>query len=295
KVEPSTSGGRAEENGAARSIHDPVALHRGGLTSGPGLFIWRTSRAMLPISPTRYPSVMSGAIAGLLGALVGGLAAIGGAWLQARSTAKLQREEAARQEQQRQAERMALLQDRRRILARRYLFQLGDAVDSLRHRVDNWAHRGGLEYSEGRFPGYWEVTSLYAVARALGAERILDLEGVYVELEAVSPNEAAKLPRHAVEQAVTKAFGLFRYHRMALAEAVLDRSGDEFRLLIYSAFLRRYENPEWNLESLLEPVRQAFSSARKERFKWLEESLLRLSGSIADLTTSPNVNGVVAT
>ena len=99
---------------------------------------------------------MSSAIASLLGALVGGLAAIGGAWLQARSTAKLQREEAARQEQQRQAERTALLQDRRRILTRRYLFQLGDAVDSLQHRVDNWAHRGGLEFSEGRFPGYWE-------------------------------------------------------------------------------------------------------------------------------------------
>jgi hypothetical protein len=79
-----------------------------------------------------------------------------------------------------------------------------------------------------------------------------------VELQAVSPDEAAKLPRHAVEQAITKAFSLFRYHRMALAEAVLDRSGDEFRLLIYTEFLRRYENPEWNLESLLEPVRQAF-------------------------------------
>src|SRR5215475_10056700 len=34
---------------------------------------------------------MSGAIASLLGALVGGLAAIGGAWLQARNTARLQR------------------------------------------------------------------------------------------------------------------------------------------------------------------------------------------------------------
>jgi hypothetical protein len=156
----------------------------------------------------RYPAVMSGAIAGLLGALVGGLAAIGGAWLQARSTTRLQREEAARQEQHRRAERAELLQDRQRDLARRYLFQLGDALDSLRHRVDNWARRAGLEYSEGRFPGYWEVTSLYAVARALGAERILELEGVYVELHAVSPNEAAKLPRHAVDQAITKAFGL---------------------------------------------------------------------------------------
>ncbi|HEY1002618.1 MAG TPA: hypothetical protein VGD83_23555 [Streptosporangiaceae bacterium] len=89
------------------------------------------------------------------------------------------------------------------------------------------------------------------MARALGAERILDLEGVYVELQAVSPDETAKLPRHAVEQAITEAFGSFRYHRMALAEAVLDRSGDEFRLLIYSEFLRRYEDPEWNLKVLL--------------------------------------------
>ena len=236
----------------------------------------------------RYPFVMSGAIASLLGALVGGLAAIGGAWLQARSTASLQREEAARQEEHRQAEHTALLQDRRRILGRRYLFQLGDAVDSLRQRINNWAYRGGLEYSEGRFPGYWEVTSLYAVARALGAERILDLEGVYVELLAVSPDVADKLPRHAVEKAVTKTFVLFRYHRMALAEAVLDRSDDEYRLLIYSEFLRRYEDPEWNLKSLLEPVRQAFSSTEKEQFKTLEESLVRLSVSIADLTTSPN-------
>jgi hypothetical protein len=240
----------------------------------------------------RYPAVMSGAIAGLLGALVGGLAAIGGAWLQARSTTRLQREEAARQEQHRRAERAELLQDRQRDLARRYLFQLGDALDSLRHRVDNWARRGGLEYSEGRFPGYWEVTSLYAVARALGAERILELEGVYVELHAVSPNEAAKLPRHAVDQAITKAFGLFRYHRMTLAEAVLDRSGDEFRLLIYSEFLRRYEDPDWNLKSLLEPVRQALSSAHKERFTTLEKSLMGLSAYITDLTTPPNTDDV---
>jgi hypothetical protein len=77
---------------------------------------------------------------------------------------------------------------------------------------------------------------------------------------------------------------------MALAEAVLGRSGDEFRLLIYSGFLRRYEDPEWNLKSLLEPVRQALASAQKERFKTLEQSLTNLSASIADLTTSPNAN-----
>jgi hypothetical protein len=170
----------------------------------------------------RYPSGMSGAISSLLGALVGGLAAIGGAWLQARNTAKLQREEAARQEKQRHAESMALLQERRRLLARRYLYQLGDAVDLLRRRVDNWAHHGGLEFSEVQYPGYLEVTSLYAVARALGAERILDLEGVYVELQALSSDEAANLPRSAVDQAVKEAFGFFRYHRLALRRSKME-------------------------------------------------------------------------
>jgi hypothetical protein len=246
----------------------------------------RTARA----SVGRYPACMLGAISSLLGAIVGGLAAIGGAWLQARNTARLQREEAVRQDKQRRAESAALLQERRRLLARRYLYQLGDAVDSLLHRVENWAHRGGPRFAEGLHPGYWEITSLYVVARALGAERVLALEGVYIELQALSSNEDAKLPQRAVEEAIRKAFGndLFYYHRLALAEAVLDWSGDEFRLLTYSEFLRRYEDLEWNLKSLLEPARQAFDSLRKERLEKLEQSLTSLSKCIKELTVSPN-------
>jgi hypothetical protein len=227
----------------------------------------------------RYPSGMWNAISGLLGALIGGLAALGGAWLQARNTARLQREAADQQEKRRRAES-------RQALARRYLYQLGDAVDSFLHRVDNWAHRGGPRYAEGLHPGYWEITSLYVVARALAAERILALQGVYVELQALSSSEDANLPKRAVENAVRKAFGqgLFYYHRLALAEAALDRSGEEFRLLIYSEFLRRYEDPEWNLKALLEPVRQAFNSLDKGRLEQLEQSLTSLSECIEKLT-----------
>jgi hypothetical protein len=230
---------------------------------------------------------MSSAISGLIGAMVGGLAAIGGAWLQARSAARLQRDEAARQGEQRLADRAALLQDRQRLLASRYLYQMGDAVDSLLHRVANWAHRGGPRFAESLHPGYWEVTSLYVVAHALRAERVLALEGVYVELQDFS-NEGLQLPQRAVEDAVGKAFGhyLFYYHRLALAEAVLERTSDEFRLLTYSEFLRRYEDLEWNLKSLLEPVRQAFSSLHQEKLVVLERSLTNLSESIKELTAS---------
>lgn len=86
----------------------------------------------------RYSSGMSSAIIGLLGAIVGGLAAIGGAWLQARKAAEMQRDEIARQEKQRRAESAMLLQEPQRLLARRYLYQLGDAVDSLLYRVNNF-------------------------------------------------------------------------------------------------------------------------------------------------------------
>jgi hypothetical protein len=237
---------------------------------------------------------MWSAISGLLGAIVGGLAVIAGAVLQTRNAARLQQQEAARQEKQRRIESAAFLQERQRMLARRYLYQLGDAVDSLLHRVDNWAHRGGPGFAERRHPGYWEVTSLYVVSRALGAERVLALEGVYVELDALTSNEDAKLPQRAVEEAVRKAFGqnLFYYHRLALAEAVLDRSGDEFRILTYSEFLRRYEDPEWNLKSFLEPALQAFNSLRQERLEKLEGSLRGLSKCIKELTASHNTNGV---
>ena len=65
-----------------------------------------------------------------------------------------------------------------RALAQRYLFQLRDAVDSLDARVENCQDRGGAGFAESRDPGYWQITSLYAIGRALAAERILDLEGV---------------------------------------------------------------------------------------------------------------------
>lgn len=231
---------------------------------------------------------MSNAIIGLLGALVGGLAAFGGAWLQAYSAARRAQEEAVRQEKRRQEEREAQLHDRRRLVARRYLYQLGDAVDSFLHRVENWAHRGGPCYSEGLHPGYWEITSLYVLARALGAERLMALEGVYIDLQAFEPREGPRLDERAIENATSKAFGhgLFYYHRLALGEAVLDREGDEFRLLTYSEFVRRYEDPVWNLKTLLEPVRGAFASLTNERLQQLEASLTGLSKTIRRLSAS---------
>ena len=143
----------------------------------------------------RYPFGMSDAISNLVGAIVGGLAVMGGAALQVRNVERQRKDETARQEK-----------DRRLVLVRRYLSELGDAVDSLLHRVENWAHRGGPGFAEALHPGYWERSTLYAVARALGAERILALDGVYVELQALCSSDGAKLLPRAVEEAIRQAF-----------------------------------------------------------------------------------------
>jgi hypothetical protein len=71
-----------------------------------------------------YPSSMWSAISGLVGALVGGAAVIIGGWLQSRNAAELQRELSNQQEKRRLADRAALLDERRQILTRRYLYQL---------------------------------------------------------------------------------------------------------------------------------------------------------------------------
>jgi hypothetical protein len=232
---------------------------------------------------------MPDAIIGLAGALLGGGAAIAGAALQARSAASLQLERTKEDESRRHVERAEQLQERQRALARRYLFQLGEAVDSLLHRVDNWLRRGGQHYAGARKAGYWETTTLYAIARALGAERLLALDAVYLDLQALWPDSRLRLQPRAIEDALRDAVGqgFFQYDRLALSEAVLARADEGFRLLIYSEFLHRYNDPAW--KELLEPARDALDSVSSDELRQLEHRLTdvkqRVGETIGTLAT----------
>jgi hypothetical protein len=97
-------------------------------------------------------------------------------------------------------------------------------VVSLRSRLKNWAWRGGQAYSESVDPGYWNVTTLYALGRALAAGRILSLEGVYAAIEQQFPGLAETLRSPTVDEVLQAGLRqLFRYHRLALAESLLER------------------------------------------------------------------------
>ena len=235
---------------------------------------------------------MSDAVIALIGAFLGGAAAVVGAAVQARSAAKLDERRLGVDEARRREEAAEQARDRQRSLGRRYLYQYEDAVDSVRHRLENWAKRGGQRYAESKDPGYWEATTLYAMGRALGAERVLALEAVYMELEALSTDRRVELRPRAVDEALEAVMGdyLFHYHRLALAEAVLERDEAGFRLLTYTEFRRRYEDPAWNLELLLEPARAAFNALTPKALDSLERSLGALSDRVEGLIALPNAD-----
>jgi gas vesicle protein len=232
---------------------------------------------------------MSDAVAGLIGALVGGAAAIAGAWLQIRAERKAARDEREAAAAAARAEQRELTNQRRQALARRYLFNLQDATESLRRRLENWAERGGQKVADASDPGYWDITTLYVVARALAAERILAVEGVYPALRADLPDLVEFFESDGVEAALNDTLGehLFRYHRLALAEAALERDPDGFRVLIYSEFRRRYEDPGWGLQRLLAPATDALTGLTRTQMRELESRLVKMAARLETATGVP--------
>jgi hypothetical protein len=184
-----------------------------------------------------------------------------------------EREAAAEQKREARATERATLNHR-------YLFQLRDAVESLDARLYNWAEGGGEEHSESIDPGYWMITMIYALARALGAERILVIEGVYPQLEKVAPGFGQFLQKSGVERVFDTSLGerLFHYHRLALAESALERDSDGFRVVTYTEFRRRSEDVSWALDRLFETAYAAL-----EPLKIDLEEMSRLRDSLASI------------
>jgi hypothetical protein len=214
---------------------------------------------------------MSNASAAIVGAAIGAVATIAGSFAQ---NVFQSRREAHQRRETREAED----RERRQEVAHHYLFQLQDAVDSLRYRLDNWATRGGQAWAATVDAEYWDVTTLYALARALAAERILMLEGVYPQVERRSPGLGRFLIDSSVEGALGRSLrGLFYYHRLALAESALQREVDGFRITTYSEFRQRYADPGSGLDKLLAPAVTAI-----ERLD--ETGMIALKGSLDEIT-----------
>ena len=179
---------------------------------------------------------------------------------------------------------------KRRELTQRYLFQLLDATESLRRRLENWAHHGGQPWSESVDPGYWDATTIYAFGRALAAERILSLDGAYAAIHELFPSLSEALQPLTIDRAIQKNLQfLFYYHRMALAESLLDARTDSCRLLMYTEWRQRYNDPSAGLSQLLEPTKASLQDLNPQHdLDELSVTLASISSQISTAMTPPS-------
>jgi hypothetical protein len=160
-----------------------------------------------------------------------------------------------------------VFQERRYVKRRRersldgYLAPLQDACESFWYRVENLAFREGRQVMESQ---YHDATTLYVVARVLGLERMLALEGRYPDLWRSFPGLRPTLKRRALDSALNgacKAAGaeFHHYDRVRLGELAVERVRDTFRQRTFLEFEREARSEE------LEPARRALSAVGRNR------------------------------
>ena len=175
--------------------------------------------------------------------------------------------------------------ERRNVLLTRYLAQLQDACESLWYRLRNLGYEGASVASERT---YLVTTSMYTLARVLGIERMLSLEGLYSEIWKRFPQLREVVARRVVDDAVSTTMTrpgpeLQQYDRVALAEAAVERHGDGFRLATFLEFRRRVEGPE---SEWWEPARKAVAALEnnRDRVKPLMETSKALAVALSKVT-----------
>lgn len=177
---------------------------------------------------------------------------------------------------------------RREILVRRYLFQLQDAAESLWFRLYN------LNFQDGRGvmdDEYFANTMLYALGRVLAIERILVLEGIYPELEALYPELGEFLKANRLDPKLADT--VYQYHRLALAESMIERAEDGFRPSTYLEFRRRYESSEHGEQQWLAPALEGIRSLQKETYVELMSSLHTVTARLVSETGLPTAIHVI--
>jgi len=210
---------------------------------------------------------MFGPGATVLAALIAaGLGGLGGAWYQARLRRKSEES------------------DRRALLRKRYFFQLQDATQSLWYRFDNLANESGRTVMED---DYYATTTLYALGRVLAIERIFALEGLYPELQSLYPptDDSPGLGDFLINRSLNRKLGaVYEYHRLALAEAILESAGDGYRASTFGTFRAMYESSDRTARDWFQPALRAIESERSlsndtinEAMGALKEVALRMS------------------
>lgn len=161
-----------------------------------------------------------------------------------------------------------------------YLLQFQNAVEALYYRFVNIEQTGGRRVMT---EDYYRTTTLYALGSVLAYEQILVLDGVYVRMRSM---ESA---RDGVRESFLRLNNFlddgrfFRYHRLALAESLVDRHDGNARLQSYISFRRTIQS-DLLLQELTQHAIDFVVDLEAARISVLREILRQLVEKLSQVT-----------
>jgi hypothetical protein len=175
---------------------------------------------------------------------------------------------------------------KREVLVQQYLYQLQDAAESLRYRLKNLEARPQpwFEQELSDYRAYLETTTLYALGRVLAVEHIFALEAVYPQLNIAYPKLRQQLIGLRIDNLqVWEDLDFYKYDRMSLAEAVIEREGEQFRPSTYLEFRRKFEAEESAEIEWLEPARHVVRNLIGQYGEGLNEEIDRVRTPLIEI------------
>ena len=157
-------------------------------------------------------------------------------------------------------------QTTRRILVNNYLLQLQSAVDDLVERLQT-PPRHEQKYDDDTYSDvkeYFHLTVLYSLAKIFAFKRIFIADGIYPEMNLISPNlgnivlkELKDIDRILVNIDKENDKKDFRYYdNVVLGEFVIIRINDRLQTCTYKEFKKNYfqENKEGTFQRNIQRV-----------------------------------------
>jgi hypothetical protein len=171
---------------------------------------------------------------------------------------------------------------RREMIGERYIFLFQEAVEGLWYRLENLAERGGQGVMQDE---YFKITTLYALGYPLAMERILVLDAVFPQLDLIYRELGQWLREHRLD-AHFEGQNFYRYDRIALAEALIERKDDWSRPVTFSSFRLQYESSQV-LQKALGPAVNALATWEKEDMRKLMALLSKMANLFNKVTKVP--------
>jgi hypothetical protein len=176
------------------------------------------------------------------------------------------------------------LYERENQLVERYLLQLQNSLESLYYRFTNISKLGGRKLMSEQ---YYNISTLYAIACVLAFKQILLLDGAYSKLLRFKGIKN-DLRRNLQEIDWMLDDSVFlHYHRLALAESVIEKDKEHSRISTYIDFSRRYQE-DAILRQAINPAEEFVKRIDSARVDQVLRHLQSLILQIEKLTNLPS-------